>query len=143
MIIVTNMDDYKAVKPVAEGNANQYEGGAFEDGKCLSVPIVDFVSFSYYSSTDADGKIHDDYRISYMREHIRQMDEAIRDGVDLMGYTVWGCTELVSTSTGEMLKRYGMIYVNRDQYGNGNFERMKKDSFYWYKRVIETNGEDL
>lgn len=92
---------------------------------------------------EEDGSIHDEYRISYMREHIRQMEEAIHDGVDLMGYTVWGCTDLVSASTGEMLKRYGMVYVDKDNDGNGNFDRIRKDSFYWYKKVIASNGEDL
>ncbi len=92
---------------------------------------------------DADGKIHDPYRIEYMREHIRQMAEAVEDGVDLMGYTVWGCTDLVSAGTGEMAKRYGLVYVDKDDQGKGTLERKKKDSFYWYKKVIESNGEDL
>ena len=90
-----------------------------------------------------DGKFHDDYRINYLRDHIKAMEEAIEDGVDLMGYTMWGCTDLVSASTGEMKKRYGFVYVDRDNDGNGDFHRERKDSFYWYKKVIETNGEDL
>ena len=90
-----------------------------------------------------DGKFHDDYRIAYLREHIKAMKEAVEDGVDLMGYTMWGCVDLVSASTGEMKKRYGFIYVDRDNDGNGDFHRERKDSFYWYKKVIETNGEDL
>lgn len=91
----------------------------------------------------ADGKFHDDYRIDYLRRHIEQMGEAIEDGVDLMGYTMWGCVDLVSASTGEMKKRYGFVYVDRDNDGNGDFHREKKDSFDWYKKVIETNGKDL
>ena len=65
------------------------------------------------------------------------------DGVDLMGYTMWGCIDLVSSGTGEMKKRYGFVYVDRDDEGNGTMKRYKKDSFYWYKKVIETNGENL
>lgn len=90
---------------------------------------------------EADGSIHDPYRIDYMREHIRAMAEAIEDGVDLMGYTVWGCTDLVSASTGEMAKRYGLIYVNKYDDGTGDLSRQRKDSFFWYEKVIETNGE--
>ena len=90
-----------------------------------------------------DGKFHDDYRINYLRDHIKAMAQAVEDGVDLMGYTMWGCTDLVSASTGEMKKRYGFVYVDRDNDGNGDFHRERKDSFFWYKKVIETNGEDL
>ena len=92
---------------------------------------------------EEDGSIHDQYRIEYMREHIRQMAEAVEDGVDLMGYTVWGCTDLVSAGTGEMAKRYGLVYVDKDNEGKGTLERKRKDSFYWYKKVINSNGEDL
>ena len=91
----------------------------------------------------ADGTVHDLYRIDYLRRHINQMAEAIKDGVDLMGYTPWGCIDLVSASTGQMAKRYGFVYVDADDSGNGTFKRYKKDSFYWYKKVIETNGETL
>jgi len=92
---------------------------------------------------EADGSINDDYRIDYLREHIKEMKEAINDGVDLIGYTPWGCIDLVSASTGEMKKRYGFIYVNKDNDGNGDLSRSKKNSFYWYKNVIESNGEIL
>ena len=79
-----------------------------------------------------------------LRAHIEQMKRAVEeDGVDLMGYTPWGCIDLVSASTGEMAKRYGFVYVDADDSGNGTFKRYKKDSFYWYKKVIETNGEEL
>lgn len=98
----------------------------------------------YADVVEADGSIHDDYRIDYMKKHIEAMDDAINlDGVDLMGYTPWGCIDLVSAGTGEMKKRYGMIYVDRDDVGNGSLKRSKKDSFYWYKKVIASNGEDL
>ena len=90
-----------------------------------------------------DGKIHDSYRIDYLRAHIQQMAEAVKDGVDLMGYTPWGCIDLVSASTGEMAKRYGFIYVNKFDDGTGDLSRERKDSFYWYQKVIATNGEEL
>ena len=96
-----------------------------------------------YDEKDPDGKIHDSYRIDYLRQHIQQMREAVKDGVDLMGYTPWGCIDLVSASTGEMAKRYGFIYVNKFDDGTGDLSREKKDSFYWYKKVIASNGEDL
>ena len=70
-------------------------------------------------------------------------DAVEKDGVDLLGYTTWGCIDLVSNGTGEVKKRYGFIYVDRDNLGNGTYQRIKKDSFYWYKKVIATNGEDL
>lgn len=92
---------------------------------------------------EADGSINDDYRIDYLRQHIEQMKEAVKDGVNLMGYTPWGCIDLVSASTGEYAKRYGMIYVRRYDDGTGDFARLKKKSFYWYKKVIATNGENL
>lgn len=90
-----------------------------------------------------DGEIHDTYRIAYMKQHIEQMKEAIFDGVDLIGYTCWGCTDLVSASTGEVKKRYGLIYVNKQDDGSGDLGRKRKDSFYWYQGVIRTNGEEL
>ncbi|WDF82931.1 6-phospho-beta-glucosidase [Lacticaseibacillus pabuli] len=90
------------------------------------------------------GQIHDDYRISYLREHIKQMELAVNvDGVNLMGYTPWGFIDLVSAGTGQMDKRYGMIYVDKNDAGTGTMKRMKKDSFAWYHKVIETNGADL
>ncbi|WP_249030308.1 6-phospho-beta-glucosidase [Tannockella kyphosi] len=97
-----------------------------------------------YDTVEADGSIQDDYRIEYLREHIKAMKDAIEiDGVDLLGYTTWGCIDLVSAGSGEMSKRYGFIYVDKDDYGNGTLERSKKKSFYWYKKVISSNGEDL
>ncbi len=95
----------------------------------------------------SDGKgsytVNDDYRIAYMREHIKQMDEAIQDGVEVLGYTSWGCIDLISCSTAEIDKRYGMIYVDLQSDGSGTLERYKKKSFYWYKQVIESNGSKL
>lgn len=92
---------------------------------------------------EADGAIHDTYRIDYLKKHIEQMAEAVKDGVDLIGYTPWGCIDLVSASTGEMAKRYGFIYVKKYDDGTGDLSRVRKDSFFWYKKVIETNGEVL
>ena len=93
---------------------------------------------------DENGYVEDDYRIAYLREHIQAMKDAVElDGVDLMGYTVWGPIDLVSASTGEMSKRYGFIYVDRDDAGNGTLKRTKKKSFGWYKKVIQSNGEIL
>lgn len=89
---------------------------------------------------EAEGSIHDSYRIDYLKAHIEQMYEAIEDGVELMGYTLWGCIDLVSASTSEMSKRYGFIYVDADDEGNGSYDRSRKDSFFWYQKVIETNG---
>jgi 6-phospho-beta-glucosidase len=89
------------------------------------------------------GEINDDYRIEYLRKHISEMAEAIEDGVDIIGYTSWGPIDIVSASTGEMKKRYGYIYVDRDNEGNGTLERKKKKSFYWYKNVIATKGSVL
>lgn len=92
---------------------------------------------------DAKFWVEDDYRIDYLRKHIIAMKEAIQDGVELMGFTPWGCIDLVSASTSEMSKRYGFIYVDADDYGNGTFNRTPKKSFYWYKEVIASNGEKL
>lgn len=95
-------------------------------------------------TVDENGQINDDYRIDYLREHIKAMrDAVVIDGVDIMGYTSWGCIDLVSASTGEMKKRYGFIYVDKDNEGNGTLKRSKKKSFDWYKKVIATNGADL
>ncbi len=93
----------------------------------------------------ADGgkTVNDDYRIDYLNSHLIEVEKAIDDGVPVMGYTSWGCIDIVSASTAEMRQRYGYIYVDRDDNGNGTFERYKKKSFYWYKKVIETNGASL
>lgn len=96
-----------------------------------------------YDKVEEDGSIHDDYRIDYLRDHIKEMDKAIEGGVNLIGYTTWGCIDLVSAGTGEMRKRYGFIYVDMDDEGNGTMERKKKDSFNWYKKVIASNGDNL
>ncbi len=91
-----------------------------------------------------NNEIHDDYRISYIRNHIKELKKAIEiDRVDVLGYTPWGCIDIVSAGTSERSKRYGYIYVDADDYGQGTWKRYKKDSFYWYKKVIESNGNVL
>ena len=100
--------------------------------------------FGAYDKMEEDGSIHDTYRIEYLKKHICEMKKAVEeDGVDLMGYTPWGCIDLVSAGTGEMDKRYGFIYVDKHNDGTGDLSRRKKDSFDWYQNVIATNGEIL
>ena len=96
------------------------------------------------TAEDGSVTVRDGYRIAYLRRHIEEMKKAVdEDGVDLMGYTPWGVIDLVSAGTGEMKKRYGFIYVDRDDEGRGTLARSRKDSFYWYQRVIASNGEEL
>lgn len=95
-------------------------------------------------TVEEDGKINDDYRIDYLRSHIKAMIAAVEeDGVDLLGYTPWGCVDLISATTGEMSKRYGFVYVDKDDMGGGTLKRVRKKSFEWYKEVIGTNGGNL
>ena len=88
------------------------------------------------------GEIHDDYRIAYFRDHFEQMALAIDDGVDLIGYTSWAPIDLISASTSQMSKRYGFIYVDQDDMGKGTLDRLRKDSFHWYQKVIASNGAE-
>lgn len=90
-----------------------------------------------------DGRIHDLYRIDYLRDHIGAVRRAIEEGVDVMGFLVWGCIDVPSASLAEMSKRYGLVYVDADDYGRGTYRRQRKDSFFWYQKVIASNGEDL
>lgn len=91
-----------------------------------------------------DGKVNDHYRIDYLSKNFASMRDAITiDGIPLMGYTMWGCIDVISASTGEMKKRYGVVYVDRDDEGKGDFDRYRKDSFYWVKKVIANSGSDL
>ncbi len=108
------------------------------------IPLMIVENGLGFNDVFEDETVHDDYRIDYLRKHIEQMDIAINeDGVDLIGYTMWGCIDLVSAGTGEMKKRYGFIYVDMDDLGNGSLKRYPKDSFHWYKNVIATNGREL
>ena len=100
--------------------------------------------FGAVDMVEADGSIHDPYRIDYMRKHLEALRDTVTiDGIPVLGYTMWGPIDLVSASTGEMKKRYGFIYVDKDNEGKGTLARSRKDSFYWYKKVIASNGEDL
>ena len=115
----------------------------FYDRFGLPMMIVEN-GFGAYDKVEADGTINDDYRIAYLREHIRAMKAACEeDGVDLLGYQMWSPIDIVSASTGEMDKRYGFVYVNKNNAGEGDLSRSRKKSFWWYKHVIETNGEEL
>ena len=121
----------------------RYSLNWFTDMYNLPLFIVEN-GFGAIDEMNSDGSIDDSYRIKYLREHIQEMIKAVdEDGVNLMGYTPWGCIDLVSAGTGEMKKRYGFIYVDKDNEGNGTLKRYKKKSFDWYKKVINSNGENL
>ena len=121
----------------------RYSLNWFYDHYQLPMFIVEN-GFGAVDVKEEDGSVHDQYRIDYLAAHIQEMKKAVEiDGVELMGYTPWGCIDLVSFSTGEMKKRYGFIYVDKNNDGSGTLERSKKDSFEWFKKVIATNGEDL
>jgi len=125
------------------------------DPKGLHISLVDLYDryqlplwivengLGYKDKLESDGSIQDDYRIEYFRTHFEAIKNAIADGVEMMGYTSWGCIDIVSASTSQMEKRYGFIYVDLDDYNNGTLKRTKKKSFDWYKKVIESNGEIL
>ncbi|GGG11868.1 6-phospho-beta-glucosidase [Paenibacillus albidus] len=99
--------------------------------------------FGAHDEVTPEGEINDDYRINYLKRHIAEMSEAIQDGVEILGYTSWGPIDIVSASSGEMRKRYGYIYVDRDNEGQGTMKRIPKKSFGWYKKAIQSNGSDL
>ena len=121
----------------------RYAMNWFYDRYSLPLFIVEN-GFGAIDEVEADGSIHDPYRIAYLKAHIEAMKICVdEDGVDLMGYTPWGCIDLVSAGTGEMKKRYGFIYVDKDNEGKGTLQRSRKDSFTWYQTVISTNGETL
>ena len=108
------------------------------------VPLFDVENgLGAYDKVEEDGSIHDDYRINYLRSHIQSLMKAREEGVNIFGYTTWGPIDLVSFTTGQMDKRYGFIYVDMNDNGVGNLCRMKKDSFYWYQKVIQSHGEGL
>ena len=112
------------------------------DGKS-EVEENELVNTTVYSQYKAeDGKVHDQYRIEYLRKHIEQIQLAITDGAEMMGYCPWSAIDLISTHEG-MVKRYGFIYVDREEFDLKTLDRYRKDSFYWYKKVISSNGEDL
>ena len=118
-------------------------GTPMEQGK-LTAPAIDgWETMADFVLVEADGSIHDPYRVEYFRQHISEMGKAIDEGVEMWGYTTWAPIDLISASTNQMSKRYGFIYVDQDDMGNGTLARSRKDSFYWYKKVIASNGEDL
>lgn len=115
-----------------------------QDWDRYQVPILIAENgFGALDTVEEDRSIHDEYRIDYYRQHIQQMKEAIKDGVEIIAYCAWGPIDIVSSSTAEMSKRYGFVYVDQDDFGNGTKKRSRKDSFNRYKKVIATNGEDL
>lgn len=121
----------------------RYSMNWFTDMYHLPLFIVEN-GFGAIDELDENGTVQDDYRIAYLKAHIEEFKKAVEeDGVDLMGYTPWGCIDLVSAGTGEMKKRYGFIYVDKDNEGKGTLERSRKKSFDWYKQVIASNGENL
>ncbi|PLS35288.1 6-phospho-beta-glucosidase [Carnobacterium maltaromaticum] len=121
----------------------RYAMNWFYDRYQLPLFIVEN-GFGAIDQLNSDGTIDDDYRIDYLKAHIEAMKTAVEEeGIDLLGYTPWGCIDLVSAGTGEMKKRYGFIYVDKDNEGQGTLKRSKKKSFDWYKQVIATNGEQL
>ena len=160
MVVSKNADKREKVGGnLTTGVKNPYletsEWGWQVDPVGLRISLIDlydayriplFVVENGIGSTDVltkDGTVEDDYRIDYFREHFKQMNLAIKDGVEVMGYTSWGCIDIVSASTSQMAKRYGFIYVDADDYGKGTYNRYKKKSFHWYKDVIATNGDSL
>lgn len=153
MTIAADGDSFKTVKntnlQVSEWDwpidplGLRYSLNWIQDRYHLPMMIVEN-GFGARDKVETDGRIHDPYRIDYLRAHIEQMIKAVNDdGVDLFGYTPWGCIDLVSAGTGEMSKRYGFIYVDKDDKGHGTLARSRKDSFYWYQQVIQSNGENL
>ena len=108
------------------------------------VPLFDVENgLGAFDKVEKDGLIHDDYRIDYLRSHIKSLMKAREEGVNIFGYTTWAPIDLVSFTTGQMDKRYGFIYVDMDDEGHGDLHRIRKDSFYWYKKVIESDGKKL
>ncbi|RQN12004.1 glycosyl hydrolase family protein [Clostridium butyricum] len=158
MVATTDENYEKASGNLVSGNKNPYlkasDWGWQIDPEGLRISLNEmydryqlpiFIAENGLGAYDTleDGQVHDNYRIDYLRQHIEQMGEAIKDGVDLIGYTMWGIIDIVSCGTIEMSKRYGVIYVDRDEEGKGSNKRYRKDSFYWYKKCIESDGQEL
>ena len=132
-----NLDEYKCLAPDHPQSYRHF----------MQENLFDHIAIRPENTLVPDGHgsftVEDDYRIRYMNDHLVQVSEALHDGVDVMGYTSWGCIDLISCSTAEIKKRYGMIYVDLNSDGSGTLERYKKKSYEWYRRVIESNGESL
>lgn len=158
MVSTTDTAHEKTSANLVSGNKNPYlktsEWGWQIDPKGLRISLNQmydryqlplFIAENGLGAKDeltVDFKVHDDYRINYLKEHFIEMSEALKDGVDLIGYTMWGLIDIISCGTIEMSKRYGVIYVDQDDYGDGTLARYKKDSYYWYKNVIKNNKLD-
>ena len=156
-------DDVSAATSGATGNvANPYLSGCSPEPWCWPIDpkglryVCNYLQDRYDvpmfivengigldENLDEEGRIHDPFRVEYTRDHLLQVEQAILDGCDIMGYLYWGPIDVVSAGTGEMRKRYGFVYVDRFNDGHGTLERVKKDSYDWYRRVIETNGDAL
>ncbi len=144
-----------ALKVVANPYLKTNAWGWATDPQCLRIALNTFENRYHcplwcvengigWNDVFEDGTVHDDYRIDYMRANIQSMKDAVEyDGIDLMGYLYWGCVDMVSNGEGEMAKRYGQIYVDADNLGQGTFKRSKKDSYFWYQKCIKSNGEEL
>lgn len=159
MVATTDTNVEKASGNLVSGNKNPYlkasDWGWQIDPVGLRISLNDmydryqlplFIAENGIGAQDVlneDGSVHDPYRIEYLRAHVEQMKEAIQDGVELLGYTMWGILDIVSCGTIEMNKRYGVIYVDRDEEGTGTNKRYKKDSFAWYQKCIASNGDKL
>ena len=108
------------------------------------LPIfISELGIGLHDRLEDDFQIHDPERVQFLKDHLIQVLEAVKDDVDVIGITYWGWIDCVSSGTSEITKRYGFVYVDADDYGNGTYERYRKDSFYWYKKVIASNGADL
>lgn len=150
-----NGDSYTFMKGIKNPYLQESEWGNPIDPTGLRIALIElyeryrlplFIVENGIGAKDIleDGQIHDPYRIHYLKEHLKAILLAIEeDGVDLMGYTSWGCIDLISAGSNQMSKRYGYIYVDIDDEGKGSYQRYRKDSFYWYQKVIATNGKSL
>lgn len=110
---------------------------------CYQVPLFPVENALGANDEVVNGEIHDDYCIDYLRRHLIALKKAIKDGIDIMGYTYWGPIDIVLAGTAKTKKCYGFIYVDKDNEGKGTLKRIKKDSFYYYQQVIATNGKEL
>jgi 6-phospho-beta-glucosidase len=161
-VVTTHMEDKEAgggngamERTVANPYLKTNAWGWATDPDCLRITVNTFYNRYHcpifcvengigWNDVFEDNTVHDSYRIDYMRANIQSLKDAEEiDGIPMMGYLYWGCVDMVSNGEGEMAKRYGQIYVDADNYGQGTMKRTPKDSFYWYQKCIKSNGEDL
>lgn len=133
------------VIPVVMKFVNTRPITAMKNGMLYPIPFIIVENgIGDYDTIEEDGSIHDENRINYLCEHVREVEKAVvLDGINVIGYLSWGPIDIVSAGTGEMKKRYGYVYVDLDDEGKGSGARLKKDSFYWYKKVISSGGKML